>query len=123
MLKVTIGAHELPRLVSFLSDDLLHPKWRKQKPKNAHKTWGHCYIVSEACYHLYGRKAGFYPMVLSLRNNTHWFLRHDDGRIIDLTAEQFKDPPDYTKAKKAAFLTKGPSQRSMRLINKFMTVP
>lgn len=78
---------------------------------------GNCYHTSEALYHLLGGKdAGWKPMVMHHENDTHWFLKHSSGMIIDATVKQFKTKPDYTKAKGCGFLTKKPSKRAQALM-------
>jgi hypothetical protein len=88
---------------------------------------GYCYVASEAFIKLIRRK-GYKPMHLSdeyapalqLRQqgyfNDHWFVRAPDGRIIDPTADQFREIPDYHFAKGKGFLTKEPSKRGAALI-------
>jgi hypothetical protein len=72
-------------IVSCLSNDLLSPKLLKRKlasksPNAKAKTWGHCYIASEAVFHLYAWKEGFKPYHYLRNNNTHWYLMRDaDG--------------------------------------------
>jgi hypothetical protein len=80
---------------------------------------GNCYVTSEAAYHLLGGKAGGWtPMRMRLpTGETHWFLRHRSGLVLDLTADQFSwIRPDYSEARGAGFLTKGPSRRARELM-------
>jgi len=78
---------------------------------------GNCYVTSEALYHLLGGKdAGWKPMNMRHENDSHWFLKHEDGKILDLTVSQFKKTPDYSKAKGRGFLTKKPSKRAKQLM-------
>jgi hypothetical protein len=78
---------------------------------------GNCYVTSEALYHLLGgRAAGWKPMTMRHEGDTHWFLRHDSGTIVDATASQFKQLPDYTKARGCGFLTRQPSKRAAALM-------
>ena len=75
-----------------------------------------CYCVSEWLYHeLGGKEAGWKPMVLSVTgdtHDTHWFLKHESGFILDATANQFESPLDYSAARGCGFLTKKPSSRT-----------
>ena len=107
-------------IISNLSDDLLLPKYKKMKVgKNLHKTFGHCYVVSEAAYYLLGGKeAGWTPYFINHLGCHHWFLKHESGAILDLTAEQFSYPLDYKAARGKGFLTKAPSKRAKDLICK-----
>ena len=50
--------------------------------------------------------------------NTHWFLKHSSGFILDVTESQFKSKLDYSKAKGKGFLTKQPSKRTRKLLKK-----
>ena len=78
---------------------------------------GNCYITSEALFHLLGgKKAGWKSMRLRVENDTHWFLKHESGLILDATASQFKFTLDYTKAKGCGFLTKYPSKRARQMM-------
>lgn len=73
-----------------LTPDLLQPKYRRQIKPGDHKTKGHCYVATEALYHLWGKRAGYKPHVVRLdKDTTHWFLQHPTtGRVIDPTVEQ-----------------------------------
>jgi hypothetical protein len=78
---------------------------------------GNCYVTSEALYHLLGgKKAGWKPMVMKHEGDSHWFLKHKSGTILDATAKQFKNKPDYSKAKGCGFLTRNPSWRAENLV-------
>ena len=79
---------------------------------------GNCYVASEALYHILGGKnGGWTPCVMRTSNDTHWFLRHRTGLIIDPSRRQFKGAlPDYTKGRGSGFLTKRPSARARKLM-------
>jgi hypothetical protein len=81
---------------------------------------GNCYVVSEAVYHILGgKKAGWKPMVMRTDTDTHWFLIHQNGLILDLSQKQFNGKlPDYSKARGSGFLTKKPSNRAQQLIQR-----
>jgi hypothetical protein len=101
-----------------LTPDLLKPPYCHQ-PDNP--TAGHCYAAAEALYHLLGGKAaGLTPQVgRDETGGTHWWLRTDEGRIIDPTAEQYTSrglTPPYAHGKGAGFLTRKPSRRAQALI-------
>jgi len=102
---------------SRLSDDLLHPAFKKQRSQ--HLTAGHCYVASEVAYTLLGGKAqGWKPMQMRHRGTSHWFLQHSSGQIFDPTVEQFSITPDYSKARGRGFLTSQPSRRAQILIQR-----
>lgn len=105
-------------ILDNLTDDLLTAKYRRQK-KNliVPNTFGHCYVASEAAYYLLGGKEeGWKPMHMTHLGVSHWFLKHESGFILDLTYNQFKNTPDYSKARGTGFLTKTPSKRAKKLI-------
>jgi hypothetical protein len=82
---------------------------------------GNCYVTSEALFHLLGGKAaGWKPMVMTHQGGTHWFLKHEDGMILDATARQFDAPPDYSKARGCGFLTVIPSKKARELIERLV---
>lgn len=79
---------------------------------------GNCYVASEALYHLLGgKKAGWKPMVISMKPDNHWFLQHNGGVILDVTAKQFTTKPDYSKARGCGFLTSKPSKRARTMMS------
>jgi hypothetical protein len=98
-----------------LSDDLRSPEFRGHECK----TTGHCYVASEAVYHsLGGKAAGYTPMQIKHEGTSHWFLKHKSGDVVDPTADQFKTPVPYEKAKGRGFLTKEPSKRAKVLMSR-----
>ena len=123
-------SHDIPKLIndiqSVLNDYLLTAKYA-QLPRQS-KTEGHCYAASEALYHMLGGKtAGYVPQVASfIENNeklTHWWLKNQDGKIFDPTAEQFTaigQKPPYELGKGAGFLTKLPSKRASTIIKRVL---
>lgn len=85
------------------------------------QTRGNCYVASEALYHLLGGKeAGWKPMMVKHEGDTHWFLKHTSGLIIDPTVSQFKESPPYEEARGCGFLTKQPSKRAQNLMQKIV---
>jgi hypothetical protein len=82
---------------------------------------GNCYVTSEALYHLLGGKAaGWKPCTVHHGGEVHWYLRHESGMVLDATAQQFDDPPDYTQGRGRGFLTKQPSKRARELIERML---
>lgn len=83
---------------------------------------GNCYAASEALYHILGgKKAGWKPMRFKMqgtdkRIDTHWFLKHTSGMILDPSKRQFKFEPPYEEARGSGFLTKHPSKRARKLM-------
>ena len=104
----------IDRIVSNLSDDLLKKEYKTILDKN--KFTGHCYVASETYYHLSSDNLKVYH--IKHENSTHWFLKNNNNKIIDITKDQFKTPVPYQNAKRGFFLTKTPSKRSLKLIDK-----
>jgi hypothetical protein len=78
---------------------------------------GNCYVTSEALYHLLdGKRAGWIPQRMHMDGDTHWFLRHRSGIIVDATASQFDKELDYSRGRGSGFLTRKPSKRARRLM-------
>jgi len=85
------------------------------------KIRGNCYVTCEALYHLIGgKRAGWKPMQMKYCGESHWFLKHDFGIILDPTARQFEVEPDYSEARGRGFLTKRPSKRAQELMQKLL---
>lgn len=96
-----------------LSDDLRRAPWKGSTNPFA----GHCYVASEAVFHILGgRAAGITPIHMKHEGQPHWALRFSDGSIVDPTADQFATRPNYSMARNATFLTEKPSQRAVTLI-------
>jgi len=104
-----------------LTPALLTPEYRKQSD-GQHKTFGHCYTVTEFLYHQWGRTRGYKPQVVRVpeaNNTTHWYLKHPKtGHIVDGTKEQFEFKNihiPYENGRGSGFLTKDPSHRAQEL--------
>lgn len=97
-----------------LSPDLLKQPYRQQVEQGAHPCTGHCYVASEALYHLMGGKeAGYKPMNIQHEGGPHWWLDGPGGRH-DLTAEQFSSPVPYHQGIGKGFMSKnGPDGRQL----------
>lgn len=95
-----------------LSDDLLHPSYRKQYTGQG--VHGHCYIATETLYYLYGKENGYKPRYCRCNDGgTHWWLEKD-GVVLDPTEEQVADDFDYS-AGKSQFFMFYPSKRCLIL--------
>jgi hypothetical protein len=111
-----------------LSDDLLTEHWKKiVRSRKCHPTTGHCYAASEALYHLLGGKnSGYKPAYGKTKNgNTHWWIVDKNNNILDVTAEQFyffNAKPPYETGIFSGFLTKQPSKRALKIINKVQRI-
>lgn len=73
---------------------------------------GDCYPAAEVVYHAAGgKKAGLTPAQVEHEGQSHWFVRGDDGKVYDPTANQFRTPVPYDEGVGRGFLTKKPSRR------------
>lgn len=111
-------------IIANLTDSLLSKEWleKKKNESSCHPTFGHCYLATEAAYHLLGgKKNGWKPYYLKQDKESHWFLKHESGDILDITAEQFGATPiRYADARGKGFLTKNPSKRAILLLKKIL---
>ena len=83
-------------------DDLRRSPWKGSSDPVA----GHCSVASEAAYHLLGGKAaGYTPMFIRHEGAPHWFLRTPEGKVLDITATQFRTPVPYTQGRGKGFQT------------------
>lgn len=80
-----------------------------------------CYFVSEMCY-WFAAPVGSRAMSLAVPNDAtlHRYVEWPDGRIVDLTCDQFEITLDYSQAKARMFMQTGgvgPSKRARSLAN------
>lgn len=105
-----------------LTDDLRKPQYRGRENCLA----GHCYVASEALYHLLGgKKSGWKPMHVNHEGGPHWYLQHSlSGTIIDPTASQFTTPIPYENGRGKGFLTGDqPSKRTQVVLERVAKGP
>jgi hypothetical protein len=114
----------IANIQKHLTDDLLTPLRRKLK--NRRPGCGHCYVASEALWHLLGgRESGWTPQILThgtwpeglKPGETHWYLRKGD-EVLDPTALQFRGEIPYSRGKGCGFLTREPSKRAQTLLER-----
>lgn len=100
-----------------LTLDLLvreYKQWGKEGKSN-----GHCYVASEAVYHLMGGKeAGFKGVTLNFQGYPHWWIVDQFGQVLDPTADQYDVVVPYGKGKGCGFLTRQPSKRAAIVIKR-----
>jgi hypothetical protein len=123
-LRVPGPSKQILKIQQALSLDLLVAPYRAEpSDRNAYiqATKGHCYVATEAAYHLFGKKAGFVPFVCKHDDGTtHWWLQNSNtGAILDPTAPQLNGNKSvYKKGRRGSFLTKKPSKRAAELIRR-----
>jgi hypothetical protein len=102
---------------SALTDGLRRAPWRGDPNPMA----GHCYVASEALFHLLSDEHDVVPQCATVRGiGTHWYLRVD-GRLVDATADQFQGLQRaslYAVGRGKGFLTKQPSKRAATVIDR-----
>jgi hypothetical protein len=103
-----------------LTPELLHEPYRSRVASGrCDPVTGHCYVASEAAYHLLGGKAaGWTPMFIQHEGAPHWFLRGPRGQVLDITSAQFKTDVPYSAATAKGFLTREPSARARTVIER-----
>ena len=85
-------------------------QWTPERP-----TTGYCYVVAEVVFHHLAPE-GYRPHVMKTGSDyTHWFLKNAEGRVIDLTDDQFDYELDYSQGKPQNFMTKEISKRGQIL--------
>jgi hypothetical protein len=108
-------------------EKLLKPEYRDSLRPYA----GHCYAASEAYYHLLGgATSGLMPCRVKLNKavrgipagTRHWWLVDAAGARIDLTGEQFATPFPYELGVNGGFLTRQPSVRAQKLIDRVLAL-
>ena len=83
-----------------------------------HAVSGHCYVASEAAWHLLGATdSSWRPYVGRVGDLTHWWLQ-DGDTVLDITGGQFPHGFDHSLGRKCGFLTKEPSKRARILIER-----
>lgn len=103
----------IPLVQNCLSDDLLKKCYLQGE---RHPTTGHCYVASEALFHLLGGREHWLSKTgRDADGGTHWWLvnRHDGVRV-DATQEQYTSfgiEPPYSAGRSCTFLTQKPSKR------------
>jgi hypothetical protein len=112
---------------SKLTPDLLKPEYAGGEFPS-----GHCYVATEAIYHLLGGAAsGLKPVRLRMPDGVvHWWLETPEGAVIDATHDQYEHIP-YAEGRGGGFYTKQPSKRAQTLMsrisrvktNKIITLP
>lgn len=102
---------------AVLTDDLRRKPWKGSPNPMA----GHCYVASEALYHLLGGpNSDWKPEFVSHEGSPHWYLRNRvTDEVMDVTSTQFDTPVPYHLGRGKGFLTKQPSKRAQVVIDRY----
>jgi hypothetical protein len=125
--KTLAPSRTILRIQGALSLDLLTAAYRDLLPANAlkHACTGHCYVASEAAFHLFAKRKGFVPFVFKHGDGTtHWWLENrESGERIDPSRPQLGSRPfPYSRGRRAVFLTTRPSERARELMRRVRRV-
>lgn len=100
--------------------DLLRPEYAAKVARGADPLTGHCYVATEALWHLLGgSRSGWRPFSgrgPGRAGGSHWWLVGPGGEVADVTARQFDRPVDYAAGTGRGFLTRRPSARAREVI-------
>jgi hypothetical protein len=111
----------IEKIQTALSPDLLKPEYRGSDIP----LYGHCYVASEALYHVIGGGDSEYTPARArdAEGVVHWWLESDGGQILDPTAIQYESrgiEPPYEQGRRAGFLTKEPSRRARVVLDRVL---
>jgi hypothetical protein len=100
-----------------LTPELAKPEFRGGD--GDHPMTGHCYVASEALWHLRGaERSGLEPRQLEHEGASHWWLEGPRGGVTDLTVGQFRTPVPYAQGEHRAFLEPTPSSRARTVMGR-----
>jgi hypothetical protein len=76
-------------------------QWKRKVNLNGVPTTGYCHRVTEAVYRMGLMPDGFkvHRKEDEDKAGSHWFFKHENGEVIDLTADQFDEGYDYANSK------------------------
>jgi hypothetical protein len=101
------------QIKKVLSFDLIKKEYQGDTPIH-----GACYIATESLYHILKEKYDIKIKRYTLEDGvSHWWAEYNK-EIIDITKEQFDFVVPYYFGKKAAFLTKDPSKRCKKILER-----
>jgi hypothetical protein len=118
---VGVGKDELHTCLRTMGTDYLLNQQMKDMWKPEFPTINYCYTVCEYLYwYVCGATTEWDIRTTDIPSTPgikHWFLRRTDGRVIDLTADQFDnyDEINYNDSKRSGFIQSGcigPSKRA-----------
>tara|TARA_B100000780_G_C21110331_1_gene448657 strand:- start:280 stop:681 length:402 start_codon:yes stop_codon:yes gene_type:complete len=102
-----------------LSEDMLPKKWVERNKSNP--MFGHCHTASGCLQKIFGTKTLKLNRALDDENIYHWWCVDTDGKIIDLTSQQytkFNRTPPYENGTKSGMLGFDYRKRVLSLLDK-----
>lgn len=105
-----------------LTPDLLQFAYRAQNAK-IHPMYGHCYVATEALWHLTGQRLEVWRG-RDPHGVVHWWLQDAVGNRYDPTSDQYTgigEQPPYLNGRRGCFLTGSvPSKRAQTLLSRIL---
>ena len=109
-------------IIRNLSPDLLPKKWIERNSKNP--MFGHCHTASGCLQKIFGSKNIKLYRALDDEGIWHWWAKDNNGKIIDLTIEQYlsvdRKPPSYDLGQKSSILGFEYRERVNKLVAKVL---
>lgn len=105
-----------------LTPDLLPKKWVTRNGDNP--MFGHCHNASGCLYKVFGPKAVKMYRAVDYEGTYHWWVKDLDGKIIDITSEQYtsvNQVPPHDKGEKAGLLGFEYGKRVQRLYERVIS--
>ena len=113
-LKLVISA-----IKNNLTSDLLPKKWIERN--NTNPMFGHCHTSSACLQKIFGTKTIKLWRALDDEGIWHWWAVDTEGKLIDITAEQYTSEgrtPPYKSGEKASMLGFGYRTRVLKLLDR-----
>ena len=106
-------------IVKNLTPDLIPKKWRQRNSINP--MFGHCHTAAACLQKVFGTKTIKLYRALDDNDIWHWWAVDVDGKLIDLTADQYysvgKEPP-YERGEKTGMLGFAYRTRTLELLDR-----
>ena len=116
-------AYDAARLATQID---LTPAYRRQHEAGCDSMTGHCFVATNAFWHLTGGLRGRYrPLQVRVEGESHWFLVDDEGRVVDLTASQFASRVPYEDGRRVGMRAQPsgderPTERAQAVIDRVL---
>jgi hypothetical protein len=106
-------------IINNLTPDLLPKKWVERNSSNP--MFGHCHNASACLQKIFGSKNIKLYRALDEEDIWHWWAVDKEGKLIDLTADQYysmERTPPYKTGEKSSMLGFGYRTRVLQLLDK-----